>query len=56
MATGANMNDTMKVANLENPHFGTGIWDISPIQAEFCGQIPKFLSKEKFTKSRSPIL
>jgi len=38
MATGsqsvANLNDTMKLADLEKPQFDTRIWDISPIQAE----------------------
>ena len=29
--SGANLNDTMKLANLENLQFGTGIWDISHI-------------------------
>jgi len=33
-SAGANLNDTMKLADLENPKFGTKIWVISPIQAE----------------------
>jgi len=30
----ANLNDTMKLADLKNHQFGTRIWDIFPIQAE----------------------
>ena len=33
-SVGANLNDTMKVADLKNSHCGTKIWDISPIRAE----------------------
>ena len=31
---GVNVNDTVKLADLDNSQFGTRIWDISPIQAE----------------------
>jgi len=31
---GANLNDTVKLADLENPQFGTRICDISPILVE----------------------
>jgi len=37
--SGASLNDTMKLADLENPQFGTRMWDMSPMQAEllpFC--------------------
>jgi len=30
----ANLNDTVKLVDLENPQFGTRIWNISPIVAE----------------------
>jgi len=28
---GASMNDTINFADPENPHFGTRIWDLSPM-------------------------
>jgi len=33
---GVNLNDTMKLANPENPQFGIRIFDISPIQCIYC--------------------
>jgi len=31
---GTNMNNTMKLADIENPQFGTRIWEVSSVQAE----------------------
>jgi len=56
----ANLKDTMKLADLENPQCGTmNLGHISytwPSCSHFCVQIPHFFVKENFTKSRFPLL
>jgi len=32
---GASLNDTIKLADPENPHFGTRIWNLSPIKLSY---------------------
>ena len=32
--SGASLSDTIKLTDSENPHFGTIIWDLSPIQTQ----------------------
>ena len=49
------MNDTVKLANFENPQFGTEICDISAIQADFLFKYPNFV-KRKFSLTASPAL
>jgi len=49
----ANLNGTMKLADLDNPHFGTRIWDICCIQAIVVFKHPNL---SHFTDSRSPLL
>ena len=60
--SGANLNDTMKLADLENPPvWYNRIWYISPIRSrpscsQFCVQTPKFVLWSHFTDSRSSLL